>query len=384
MINNYICINHKSTTVDTKNKVIHFRLTDPQYELLENAAISNGCKVSEMVKKLVFENLETAGKDNEAPYNPRKDMEAFRSVFKKLVSQHNDFVNELSESELASGEICDSIYQILLDIQQELNSLTSKASIEEMHIVVKPRSKKAKQPDVQAAEPEEPLTARQAADSASAKIELRIKYCYMEKIFIRGFIVSDATRYTARVSGQEMVRIPVVCTKDYPVQGGSTQYEVIMTKAACDPIFDMLKKDRIVNVMGTYDVFTENGLKNYIYADTIKFGEMLTKERLQDSVETMTIVGNLCADASSFFSKKGNNTMKMTVACNRTRKSETNTTYYEVVMKKTEVFDYLKKGRQVTVVGDYSCRETTDKNGAPRIEQCIYASSIALGGDINF
>lgn len=89
-------------------------------------------------------------------------------------------------------------------------------------------------------------------------------------------------------------------------------------------------------------------------------------------MECITIVGFLPADAEEY-EKKGTKKMRFSVYCERYRKEGKKRVSYSVFASRDGRFDFLKKGRQVTVIGTFDEGEKGEK--------IIFADSIALMGE---
>lgn len=83
-------------------------------------------------------------------------------------------------------------------------------------------------------------------------------------------------------------------------------------------------------------------------------------------MQIILITGRLTEDAALKVSvKQGvkNEFVSFSVACNEDRGDEHSATFYDVVMSKTNVLEFLKKGQQVSIVGRFRFSVTADDKG---------------------
>ena len=95
------------------------------------------------------------------------------------------------------------------------------------------------------------------------------------------------------------------------------------------------------------------------------------------------ILGNLTADAEAKSTVKNDKTVEFvtfSVAENERRGDENISTYYDVMMGKTGVLEYLKKGQKVQVIGNFrfSLGEGKDGRSYPNLQ--VSALSVELAG----
>ena len=94
------------------------------------------------------------------------------------------------------------------------------------------------------------------------------------------------------------------------------------------------------------------------------------------------ILGNLTADAEAKSTVKNDKTVEFvtfSVAENERRGDENVPTYYDVMMGKTGVLEYLKKGQKVQVIGNFRFSMTTkDGRSFPNLQ--VNALSVELVG----
>lgn len=94
------------------------------------------------------------------------------------------------------------------------------------------------------------------------------------------------------------------------------------------------------------------------------------------SMQTITITGNLCADAE--VRQSGDvEMMSFKVAVNERRGEEETKTFYSCSMRKTGVLQFLKKGRKVLVSGDF-CQKVVEKDGKTYVNSDIRVSKLEL------
>lgn len=87
-------------------------------------------------------------------------------------------------------------------------------------------------------------------------------------------------------------------------------------------------------------------------------------------MQIIHIQGNLTADAQLkkvTVQGKESEFVSFSVAVNEKYNGNEETTFYDVTMQKTGIFNYLNKGQKVSIVGPFRFRKTTgkDKNGNP-------------------
>ncbi len=102
-------------------------------------------------------------------------------------------------------------------------------------------------------------------------------------------------------------------------------------------------------------------------------------------MQHITIIGNLTKDAElRTTSRQGvkSEFVSFTVACNEQRGDEKATTFFEVTSAKTGVFDYLKKGQKVCVIGNFRFNKTKDANGKEYDHLNIAAYGLELAGSL--
>jgi len=111
---------------------------------------------------------------------------------------------------------------------------------------------------------------------------------------------------------------------------------------------------------------------------------LLTKKEYEEityyNMLKITLVGNLTADAKTVISRDGVEMMVMTLAVNTVRSGEKKTTYFSINKRKTDVLAYLKKGRQLCVVGDIDISQEVN-DGQPKVSLKVYADSLTLGNE---
>ena len=90
--------------------------------------------------------------------------------------------------------------------------------------------------------------------------------------------------------------------------------------------------------------------------------------------------GNLVDDAQLKARKDDPNSqfVSFTVAVNEKRGEKESTTYYEVSAPKTGVFDYLKKGQKVNVVGPLRPELTQSTKDSSKWFMNLYVTAIQL------
>lgn len=97
-------------------------------------------------------------------------------------------------------------------------------------------------------------------------------------------------------------------------------------------------------------------------------------------MQKVTICGNIAAEPS-VISTKGAEKVRFMMLCDDVFDGVKTTTRYSVVINKTGVVDYLKKGRQVFVVGEQKIRMKKDDKGVPFVDITVYSDSLTLGRD---
>lgn len=102
-------------------------------------------------------------------------------------------------------------------------------------------------------------------------------------------------------------------------------------------------------------------------------------------MQKIFITGNLVSDAECKTRKDANGEpgsefIVFKVACNNRFGEVTETNYYEVTYRKTNVFDYLKKGQPVTVSGSLRVVKSTGNDGQQYLNLHIYNAEVELSG----
>lgn len=94
-------------------------------------------------------------------------------------------------------------------------------------------------------------------------------------------------------------------------------------------------------------------------------------------MQQITITGNLVADAEVKSRKSTNGEaasefVSFKVACNNRLGEVTETTFYDVTYRKSNVLNYLKKGQSVLVSGTLRAVKTAGENGKEYYNLHIY------------
>lgn len=100
-------------------------------------------------------------------------------------------------------------------------------------------------------------------------------------------------------------------------------------------------------------------------------------------MQQIFLIGNLTADAEvKSATRNGNKSefVSFKLACNEQIGDEKTTTYYDVTMARTGVFDFLKKGQKVGVVGRFKFTVSRDGNGKEYPHLNVSASGVELAG----
>lgn len=98
-------------------------------------------------------------------------------------------------------------------------------------------------------------------------------------------------------------------------------------------------------------------------------------------MQIITICGNLAEDAIAKARKDdpSKEFIAFKVMVNETYGNEKTTTAFDVIYSKTKIFDYLKKGQKVIVVGDLTVTQNT-KDGITYTNLSIRPHRIELAG----
>lgn len=83
-------------------------------------------------------------------------------------------------------------------------------------------------------------------------------------------------------------------------------------------------------------------------------------------MQNIFIIGRLTEDAALKSSTRQgvkNEFVSFKVACNEEKGDERSATFYDAVMNKTGIFDYLKKGQMVAIAGRFRFTMTKDDKG---------------------
>ena len=100
-------------------------------------------------------------------------------------------------------------------------------------------------------------------------------------------------------------------------------------------------------------------------------------------MQIITITGNLVADAQVKCRKSEDNGFQnefvtFKVACNTIYGEVKESTFYEVICRKTGIVDYLKKGQAVLVHGNFRLMQSTDDKGIRHTNPHITNASVEL------
>ena len=95
-------------------------------------------------------------------------------------------------------------------------------------------------------------------------------------------------------------------------------------------------------------------------------------------MQKITVCGNISREPEVFTSKNVE-MMRFSVACEDLVGGEKTSTSYNIITRKTGVVDYLKKGRQVMVVGDLKVRMSKDDKNAQDVTLSVYCDDLVLG-----
>ena len=93
-------------------------------------------------------------------------------------------------------------------------------------------------------------------------------------------------------------------------------------------------------------------------------------------MQTITITGNLTADAE-VRQGKDSERMSFKVAVNDRGGDQETTTFYSCSMRKTGVLDLLKKGKKVLVTGDFH-QSTVEKDGKTFVNNNVFVTKLEL------
>ena len=96
---------------------------------------------------------------------------------------------------------------------------------------------------------------------------------------------------------------------------------------------------------------------------------MLTGRLVKDAILKSNTVQGVKTEFVSF-----------TLACNENRGDSTNATFYDVTMPKTGVFEYLKSGQAVSVVGRFRYSVSKDSDGKEYHHLNVSAMNVELSG----
>ena len=96
-------------------------------------------------------------------------------------------------------------------------------------------------------------------------------------------------------------------------------------------------------------------------------------------LQKIDLIGNLTRDAEIKKNSEGGEYIQFTVAANESKGDKKTTTFYEVTVSKSGVFDYLKTGQQVFVSGRLSVSATC-KEGVAHLNAYVAAKDLILCG----
>lgn len=102
-------------------------------------------------------------------------------------------------------------------------------------------------------------------------------------------------------------------------------------------------------------------------------------------MQNIQLIGRLVDDAAvKSTTRQGvkNEFVAFTVACNEDRGDERSATFYDVVMNKTGVLEYLKKGQMVYILGRFRFTVSNDEQGKsyPHLNVSVMDIQLVGGG----
>lgn len=259
--------NMKKEKVEERPKYetnLHLRLQPEERSYLLKKAEEYGCTLSQAARMLMFlEQKNGPAKEFSASEIEKKKLTALRGArdeFRRISAMYQSVVESISLNKNLSKDGASrailSLENMTIKLQKTLNSVLAILQEKEVHFVSKTYQK----------------TGENDYENIAKNLEKirdsRLKFYYMEKIVIIGFIAEDVQEYEK--NGSKKMRFPV--TVERRKKSGKTRvvYNVFSKKG---DIFEYLKKGVQVVVTGTFTEDDNN--EKVIFSDDIRlFGEV--------------------------------------------------------------------------------------------------------------
>lgn len=97
-------------------------------------------------------------------------------------------------------------------------------------------------------------------------------------------------------------------------------------------------------------------------------------------MKEIIIIGNLTADAEQV-EYNGKPSLRFSVAVNDTYKKDAPATFFSCRYHSVGVGEFLKRGKRVSVIGEFSMNETIDDNNQKKVYLNIFARNLELLGN---
>ena len=248
--------NHQN---DPKYEVsLHLRLKPAEHQFLLEKAEKFGSTLSQAARLLMFKDDFLVAKKAAGNSDPRHQavlaLRGAREEFRRLVDMYETISNTVIEGKTETPEAVKralfSLENITIEMQKTLNSALKKYDQKEVHLVSKTLAGTTNN------------DTKNLAENTKKLLNFKLKYCYMERILIVGFLAADANEYEK--SGTKRMRFPVLIERRK--KGGSSRiiYTVFMEKT---DVFEHLKKGVQVAVAGRYSENDNN--EKIVFADDL-------------------------------------------------------------------------------------------------------------------
>lgn len=240
---------------------IHLRLRLDEFRNIQKFADEHRCSNSEAARMMMFtgiKNSEEKGTDSEKTTRRKTELAIryVRDSFKKNASLYAKLVSRILADGTRDAQVIrllTSLEHMTIDMQKSLNGLLAAISEPEVHAVAANDALR-KAGGVGAAAPKTTTT------------QFKIKYVYMERISIIGYLIQDAEAYDRK--GSSRMRFTVMCERKGKTKNEASRkvmYGVFMDK---DNTIEYLKKGKQVYVEGTFEE-NEKGDK-LVFADVVR------------------------------------------------------------------------------------------------------------------
>lgn len=247
---------------------LHLRLKPDERAYLQKRAEDFSCSLSQAARILMFDrDRETADDNRTLQKKEALALKGARNEFKRICGHYEAIVSTVVENPAVTSaaviRALRSLENMTVSLQKTLNSVLDIMHEKQVHLVSKTYEKIGENTEINTPK----NTPEKVIFDAEKLRDFRIKYCYMEKISIIGFLAADAQEYEKNAS--KKMRFPVLVERRKKGDKSRVIYNVFSKKS---DILEYLKKGKQVYVDGTFSE-DEKGEK-VIFADNISlFGE---------------------------------------------------------------------------------------------------------------